>query len=122
VSARKAKFTLPTPEEMMALVGRRARWHATPGIQVDVTIRAAIASYGHLLLTIAPVAGTGTTVVRSTSITLEEIMIVTRGRHDGAGGRTRTDDLRFTKPLLCQLSYTGAGDNAITPHGGGEVR
>jgi hypothetical protein len=30
----------------------------------------------------------------------------------GAGGRTRTDDLRFTKPLLCQLSYSGgAGQN-----------
>jgi hypothetical protein len=27
----------------------------------------------------------------------------------GAGGRTRTDDRRFTKPLLYQLSYTGAG-------------
>ena len=26
----------------------------------------------------------------------------------GAGGRTRTDDRRFTKPLLYQLSYTGA--------------
>src|SRR3989304_3038809 len=25
-----------------------------------------------------------------------------------AGGRTRTGDLRFTKPLLCQLSYSGA--------------
>src|SRR5262245_24666876 len=25
----------------------------------------------------------------------------------GAGGRTRTDDRRFTKPLLYQLSYTG---------------
>jgi hypothetical protein len=25
----------------------------------------------------------------------------------GAGGRTRTDDLRFTKPLLCRLSYSG---------------
>ena len=24
-----------------------------------------------------------------------------------ATGRTRTDDLRFTKPLLCQLSYGG---------------
>src|SRR5262249_23465478 len=26
----------------------------------------------------------------------------------GAGGRDRTDDLMFTKHLLCQLSYTGA--------------
>ena len=26
---------------------------------------------------------------------------------DGATGRTRTDDLRFTKPLLYQLSYRG---------------
>jgi hypothetical protein len=25
-----------------------------------------------------------------------------------ATGRTRTDDLRFTKALLCQLSYGGA--------------
>ena len=25
-----------------------------------------------------------------------------------AGGGTRTHDLRFTKPLLCQLSYSGA--------------
>ena len=25
----------------------------------------------------------------------------------GAGGRTRTDDRRFTKPLLYQLSYAG---------------
>lgn len=27
--------------------------------------------------------------------------------HSGAGTRTRTADLRFTKPLLYQLSYTG---------------
>ncbi len=26
---------------------------------------------------------------------------------DGASDRTRTDDLRFTKPLLYQLSYAG---------------
>ena len=26
---------------------------------------------------------------------------------NGATGRTRTDDLRFTKPLLYQLSYRG---------------
>ena len=26
----------------------------------------------------------------------------------GADGRDRTDDLRFTKPLLYQLSYIGA--------------
>ena len=26
---------------------------------------------------------------------------------DGANGRTRTADLRFTKPLLCLLSYVG---------------
>jgi hypothetical protein len=26
---------------------------------------------------------------------------------DGATGRSRTDDLRFTKPLLYQLSYRG---------------
>ena len=28
-------------------------------------------------------------------------------REYGAGTRTRTADLRFTKPLLYQLSYTG---------------
>ncbi len=27
---------------------------------------------------------------------------------NGAGTRTRTADLRFTKPLLCQLSYAGS--------------
>ena len=27
----------------------------------------------------------------------------------GAGGRSRTDNLWFTKPLLCQLSYTSVG-------------
>ncbi len=26
----------------------------------------------------------------------------------GASGQIRTDDLWFTKPLLCQLSYAGA--------------
>ena len=30
-----------------------------------------------------------------------------RGQVDGAGARNRTRDLRFTKPLLYQLSYTG---------------
>ena len=30
-----------------------------------------------------------------------------RGTRLGAGGRDRTDDLRFTKPLLYQLSYSG---------------
>ncbi len=29
------------------------------------------------------------------------------GKRLGAGGRDRTDDLRFTKPLLYQLSYSG---------------
>ena len=29
------------------------------------------------------------------------------GRETGAGRETRTPDLRFTKPLLYQLSYTG---------------
>ena len=29
-------------------------------------------------------------------------------RYDGATSRTRTDDLRFTKPLLYQLSYRGS--------------
>ena len=28
---------------------------------------------------------------------------------DGADARIRTADLRFTKPLLCQLSYAGNG-------------
>lgn len=28
--------------------------------------------------------------------------------YPGADGRNRTDNLRFTKPLLCQLSYVGA--------------
>ena len=32
-----------------------------------------------------------------------------RGESNGAGGRDRTDDLRFTRPLLCQLSYPGVG-------------
>ena len=27
--------------------------------------------------------------------------------YETATGRIRTDDLRFTKPLLCQLSYGG---------------
>jgi hypothetical protein len=31
-----------------------------------------------------------------------------RNRGCGAGARTRTADLRFTKPLLYQLSYAGA--------------
>ena len=30
-----------------------------------------------------------------------------KGAHFGAGGRTRTDDLPLTTPLLYQLSYTG---------------
>jgi hypothetical protein len=32
---------------------------------------------------------------------------VYRSLMPGAGGRDRTDDLLFTKQLLCQLSYTG---------------
>ena len=28
-------------------------------------------------------------------------------KRDGAGDRIRTDDLLFTKQLLCQLSYAG---------------
>jgi hypothetical protein len=31
---------------------------------------------------------------------------------DGAGGGIRTPDLRFTKPLLYQLSYTGIGGHS----------
>ena len=31
---------------------------------------------------------------------------------DGAGDRVRTDDLLFTKQLLCQLSYAGLGRKA----------
>ena len=34
-------------------------------------------------------------------------MIAQRQTPEGAGGRTRTDGLRFTKPLLYQLSYSG---------------
>ncbi len=30
------------------------------------------------------------------------------GVEGGASERSRTSDLRFTKPLLCQLSYAGA--------------
>lgn len=32
-----------------------------------------------------------------------------RTGNDGAGTRTRTADLRFTKPLLYRLSYAGNG-------------
>ena len=63
---------LPTPEELMALVGRRARWAAAPGIEVDVTIKATTHSYGFVVAIVAPVAGTGTTAVRLASLTLEE--------------------------------------------------
>ena len=32
---------------------------------------------------------------------------------NGATSRTRTDDLRFTKPLLYQLSYRGPGGSCL---------
>ena len=34
------------------------------------------------------------------------------GNSRGATSRTRTDDLRFTKPLLYQLSYRGSDETA----------
>ena len=40
-----------------------------------------------------------------------------------AGGGARTRDTRFTKPVLCQLSYSGerrcwaaVGSQTVTPH------
>lgn len=36
----------------------------------------------------------------------------------GADGRNRTDNLRFTKPLLCQLSYVGALNTPSRDSGG----
>lgn len=35
----------------------------------------------------------------------------------GAGGRSRTRDQRFTKPLLYQLSYAGPRERALNLHG-----
>jgi hypothetical protein len=62
---------IPSPEELVALIGRRGCWNAAPGIKVDVVVRAALHSYGHVILTIAPVAGTGSTNARLTSVELD---------------------------------------------------
>ncbi len=43
---------------------------------------------------------------------------------DGADDRDRTDGLRFTRPLLYQLSYTSMGEgtsNKRFPHGIGQA-
>jgi hypothetical protein len=40
----------------------------------------------------------------------------------GAGEWNRTTDLRFTKPLLCQLSYAGSGAHSNKPSRGIQPR
>ena len=40
----------------------------------------------------------------------------TRWSRARAGDRDRTDDLRFTKPLLCRLSYSGDGARLLGVH------
>jgi hypothetical protein len=48
------------------------------------------------------------TVARWHTGSVDEPAAATRSQgKDGASDRTRTDDLRFTKPLLYQLSYAG---------------
>ena len=52
-------------------------------------------------------------VVRETgSVARNEVVKGVSGRDEyGAGGRDRTCDLRFTKPLLYQLSYASSKNN-----------
>ena len=59
-----------------------------------------------------PNASSGSTSGRAAPLGLDE-HVVRR-----AGGRDRTDGLRFTRPLLCQLSYSGVAAQATSAPSG----
>ncbi len=48
-------------------------------------------------------------------------LTTTNAYFTGADNQIRTDDLRFTKALLYQLSYTGELDTLILPAAGQKV-
>ncbi len=51
------------------------------------------------------------TAFPETMVTMDRWEATTYAKKPRASGGVRTHDLRFTKPLLCQLSYAGAGKN-----------
>ena len=70
-AARTAADLRRLADELDRMVGRRGKWEAAERVLVDVVIRdARPPAYGHRLVLVEPVSGSGTTWVRATSVKL----------------------------------------------------
>jgi hypothetical protein len=52
------------------------------------------------------------TILLTAALGFQLNFLMNNEKESGADGRDRTDDLRFTKPLLYQLSYIGLKSSA----------